>query len=586
MTRLHVFRGVAATIAAAFAVAACGSTSTNTGPTNLADPSAQVLNFPIISDVGTLDPGHVNAAADITFTNEMFNGLYKFDNNLKIVNDIATGPPDVSADGLTYTFHLRSGVKFWNGDPVTASDFVYSWNRAAYLNDAYATVFQPVVGFDQVTATPAPTAKTMSGLTAPDDHTIVAKLTSPAGYWLTELALWTADVVDQKVIGDYTDKNNPNEDTWWTQPATAVGTGPFKMVARTAKVSVEFKPVAGWWGGDTGHLTDVMATVLADQASQVQKYNAGGFNIIGPANNQPDLADILAFQNNPAKKSQVQIIPAARTTWVGFNFIKGPLAGSASNAVVGAGDVTASTTTDGGIGGRTALALAIDRAALTSVACSDVICTPATGGVISKGLAGYLGDGTDTTAKFNKDQAKSTYDQWDPNHTKLAGQVFWYNTSSANDAWAQNVVAQWKANLGIDVTVQSTDRATFFKRRQNKEYTFFRDSWGADYNHPQDWFDNLFTCAAGAIGHGGNDGYCNKTVDNLVAQADAKQLNDALPLYQQAQQQMIKDVEFAALFYGTTPYFISPKVQGAGANSLYDYRWEPVNGSSGVYITK
>src|SRR5256885_1685583 len=91
-------------------------------------------------------------------------------------------------------------------------------------------------------------AQTMSALTAPDDYTVKAQLSAPAGYWLTELALWTATLVDQKVI------QTAGEDTWWTKPETMIGSGPFKMTARTPKASMEFAPVSGWFGGSTGAL--------------------------------------------------------------------------------------------------------------------------------------------------------------------------------------------------------------------------------------------------------------------------------------------------------------------------------------------
>src|SRR2546421_10080902 len=142
-------RAAAAALAAGMLALACGGDNGAGGETMAAD---QTLTFPIQDDVQTLDPGHVSSAVDITFTQEVFSGLYKFDNNLKVVPDIATAMPDVSSDGKTYTFKMRKDAKFSNGDPIKASDFVYSWNRTAHLNDAYATVFDPVVGGTDVEA--------------------------------------------------------------------------------------------------------------------------------------------------------------------------------------------------------------------------------------------------------------------------------------------------------------------------------------------------------------------------------------------------------------------------------------------------
>ena len=96
--------------------------------------SEQTLTFPIQKDIQDLDAATMGILApDLGIGRNIFGGLYKFDAALKVVPDIAAGPPDISADGLTYTFHLRRDARFSNGDPVTAGNFVYSWNRVESL---------------------------------------------------------------------------------------------------------------------------------------------------------------------------------------------------------------------------------------------------------------------------------------------------------------------------------------------------------------------------------------------------------------------------------------------------------------------
>jgi len=84
----------------------------------------QTLSFPIAQDVADLDPAQMSSPTDVDIFRNVFSGLYKFDAALHEVPDIATGPADLSADGLTYTFHLRHGATFSNGDPITADDFI------------------------------------------------------------------------------------------------------------------------------------------------------------------------------------------------------------------------------------------------------------------------------------------------------------------------------------------------------------------------------------------------------------------------------------------------------------------------------
>ena len=104
----------------------------------------QTLSFPIAQDVADFDPAQISAPADVDVLRNVFSGLYKFDAQLREVPDLAVGLPTISSNGLTYTFHLRHDARFSNGDPITADDFLYSWNRAAAKQGEYAGLFQPV----------------------------------------------------------------------------------------------------------------------------------------------------------------------------------------------------------------------------------------------------------------------------------------------------------------------------------------------------------------------------------------------------------------------------------------------------------
>src|ERR1700737_4548627 len=146
-TSYRFLKALGVCAAAAMVLAACGNNTTTS--TNLA--ADQTLKFPILDDFGTLDPAIADAETDQEIQQNMFNGLTKFDNNLNVVPDLATKMPDVSADGLTYTFTLRKDVTFSNGDKFTSKDVLYSWNRAAAMSGAYGTSYgtnlAAIVGF-------------------------------------------------------------------------------------------------------------------------------------------------------------------------------------------------------------------------------------------------------------------------------------------------------------------------------------------------------------------------------------------------------------------------------------------------------
>jgi ABC-type oligopeptide transport system substrate-binding subunit len=428
MTGSSKFRSLAIALGALFVVVACGNTPGGSSETLAAD---QTFRFGLSNDVTSLDPAHVSSAVDITFLNEVFTGLYRFDNNLKIVPSGASALPTISADGLTWTFPLRHDVVFSNGDKVTSADWVYSWTRTLRLNDAYASNLEPIKGaFDLENGK----TTTLSGLSAPDAYTLKAQLYAPAGFFLTELAMPTAsEVLDQKAI-----TAGGGDDHWTENVSSYIGSGPWKMTARTPKQSMDFAPVKNWWGGDTGKLTGVHVDIGIDDVSRVKKFESGGYEVVGMANNGPGPDDILRYKNDPTKSKLLTIYPGARSTALGFNFIKGPFA---SKPGAKAGDDTTNAS-DPGIDGRRAFSMAIDRSQLTDIACvHSITCQPATGGVISKGLQGYLGDGADTYSKFDAAAAKALYTKWDPTGSKVKGLELRYNSNATNDKVYQNVQA-------------------------------------------------------------------------------------------------------------------------------------------------
>jgi len=392
------------------------------------------------------------------------------------------------------------------------------------------------------------TATQMSGLAKLDDYTLVVTLAKPAGYFIAEVALWPFWVVDQKVIA------TAGEDSWFTKPETLIGSGPFKMTARTPGQSMDFAPVTGWYGGKTGALSRVHVEVVADTTAQVAQYESGVFSLVGYGRQSLPPAAATRYTSDPKLRGQLSLVPIGLTFWIGFNLKTGPFAGI-----------------DAGQPGRTAFSEAIDRAALVDALCNQKTdCVAATGGLISKGLQGYLKDGADTNAKFDAAAAKAEYQAWDPDGAKVKGLTYTYDTNPFNKAVCENLSAQWKKNLGVTVACVEMDRKTFFDQRNGAcAYPMFRQSWSADYDHPQDWFDYLFVTGASSSG----SCYSNPNLDKLVAEADAAPFSQAITNYKTAGYLLIATTAFAPLVYGVQQYLSHPYVKGVGGNALYDDNW-------------
>ncbi len=152
----------------------------------------------------------------------VFSGLVSFDPQLHLTPDL-TESWDVSSDGRTYTFHLRTNAKFHNGKPVTAQDVIYSWERAASPalgSDTVLTYLGDIVGVHEMAAGQA---DHIEGLKALDEHTLQVTIDAPKPYFLLKLTYPTAFVVDKE--------NVESSDEWFRQPN---GTGPYRLREWTA----------------------------------------------------------------------------------------------------------------------------------------------------------------------------------------------------------------------------------------------------------------------------------------------------------------------------------------------------------------
>lgn len=561
--------------AASLALGACAGNNTTTG--GLA--ADQTLKFPLLDDYATLDPAVADAETDQEIGQNLFDGLVKFDNNLNVVPDIASAMPTVSADGLTYTFPLRKDVTFWNGDKVTSKDVLYSWNRAASMTGAYGTSYggnlSPIVGYSTASSNKVVGAKletlleandasvTMPGLTAPDAYTVVAKLKSPAGWWLSAIALTdsTGMVVDQNAV-------KQDFDNWWSNPATAVGTGPYKMTSRVTKQSEDFAAVPNWWGSPTPTVTKIHIDILQSAASAITAYEQGSYDLYGYGgwSQAAGVADIKRIQATGNEKDQLLLQPKVRTTWVTFNMVNDK-SRTGGGPFALAGGQTAHDL-------RLAFALAVDKTKLADVVCGNILCTPATGGLITKGLIGYLGDNADPLAKFDPAMAKTLLKGADPTGTKTANLTYAYDpeTPVFKDS-AVFLQDQWQTNLGVHVNLIAVSHHAFILARLAGKYGISRDGWQADYNHPQDWFSGLYGSALGCPDSGCTSGYSTPAFDALLAKANAEPLQAALPDYQALSQMLISDVVYVPLFYSVGAFLIKPYVTGAGSNNFVDYPW-------------
>ena len=574
-TSLRILKALALGGVTSLVLVACGGGGGTTGKT-LA--SNQTLSFPILADFGTLDPAIADAETDTEISQNMFDGLVKFDENLNIIPDLASAVPTADSTGLNYTFALRHDVKFSNGDAFTSKDVLYSWNRAAAMQGAYATNLSPIDGYGTVSTNTASGAAletllekndpsvTMTGLTAPDQYTVKVKLATPAGWFMTAIALGgsTGWIVDQNAV-------KQDFDNWWTNPATAIGTGPYKMTARVPKQSVDFAAVPNWWGSPKPTVTTVHLDVSVNDASTaITKYEQGGYDAVGYGGySSLPVADILRIQGTSNEKAQLLLQAKVRSYWVSFNMVHDAKRQAGGPFLLSDGQTAHDL--------RLAFTLAVDKTKLVSVVCQNIVCVPATGGLIPPTLIGYMGANQDPLAKFDATKAKQLLQSADPSGTKTKGMTYTYDPENAlNKPTAEFLQSQWHDNLGVDVSIAPVSHSQFIKGRLKGQYTLSRDGWQADYNHPQDWFDNLWGNVVGCPDSSCTTGYDTKAYDTLLAKADAEAMPAALADYKSLNQMLIDDVTYIPLYYSVGSFLTKSYVKGFGTNAFFDHYWNEV----------
>jgi len=500
----------------------------------------QVLRLAQAQEVRTLDPARLEQRAAIALAQNLFNGLTKFHEKTLLPQPDIAERWDVSPDGTVYTFRLRKDVSFWNGNPVTAGDFKYSWERVLGLRppSANAFLFDAIQGAAELENDKTGKVRELSGVKAINDSTLQVTLTHPANYFLAQTALWVYAVVDARTI-----TANPN---WAEPPGQVVGTGPFRLTEWT-KDRLTFGAVRGWWGSPKPRLRMVTVDVVPDPPGALQRYEAQSLDAVHGLNPR-DLARVQREH-----RAELHLVPSMRTTWVGFNFTHPPFATSKTL--------------------RRAFCESIDKEQLArQVLGNGAVGIPARS-LIPPGAPGAL-KGFPDPYPFNRAAARRLLADADPDGSRTRDLTYWTSDSPLNRRVADNLVAQWRQSLGIAVKIGVAPTGEFVRKRARHDYTLFRGSWGADYPHPHGW---LWPVARTQQDQNA-EGYSNPDLDRELAAAERMlDAGEAARKYQVVEKTYIQDLAACELYWSTERYLIKPNVRGYGGNAQLPFKWYNVS---------
>jgi oligopeptide transport system substrate-binding protein len=496
--------------------------------------TSKVLKVNDATEPGTLHPGKAETTNETWILNHVFEGLMKKDIKGNNVPGMAK-EYKMSADGLTYTFTLRDGLKWSNGDALTANDFEYAWKYVLDPATAspYSYVFYYIKGgeeYNTTTETDAAKLKTLRddvGVKATDDKTLTVVLKSPTAFFLDLCAFASYVPVDSKL--------QDSNATWANEAATYVSNGPFKITEWAHKSKVVVKKNDNYYDKDKIKLDEIDFAMVEDSATAWQMYKSGQLDL---GYTLP--AEVVA-QLKTANDKELHIAADLSFYYYEFNNTKKPF----TNVKI-----------------RQALSMAIDRKAIVeNVTQGGQI--PAYGAV----PPGIILDGKDfrvatvDTKYFTEDIAKAktllAEGLKEENLTSLSFTLL-YNTDANHKKVAEAIQDMWSKNLGVSITLENVEMKVKRDREKAFEYDVCRSGWQGDYIDPMTFMDLYKT-----KNPENNSGFSNTVYDGFINDANATNDNaKRLGLFQSAEKVLMDQMPVMPIYYYTKPYALKSTVKG------------------------
>ncbi len=552
-------------LALAMMLAGCSYSTGPVTPTQAPDIQ-QILHDALITgvagktDLATYDPAFAQDQASLRVISLVFPGLVTLDSHL-VPQNWAAESIDISADGLTYTFHIRRDLKFADGEPIDASAFAFAFNRILNpcLRSPLAFYLFPIKNaatFNaELCANPQQdlvdgTITTLIGagqpLNAQDPQTLVITLAQPASYFLTSLTYPALVAEPVALIQQYGDAN-------WTSHLTdhgGFGGSLFLFSTIDHKGHITLIRNASFWGARP-KLREIDFTIYSDETTEYAAYLAGKNDIGYPPASQYSIAK---------SASGFQMAFALQLRYLGVNWNVAPF---------------------NNLGFRQAFALAIEKQSLAQSAFQGAAI--ATNHLIPQGLAAYnpalkAPDGTQTLTG-NVTQAKALATAY---ATANCGGAFSGcpaitisvpNDSPSAQAAVNAISAMWTAVApGYPMSVQAMEPTALLQAEANHQAQCFYGSWLANYPSAEVWTSLQF--GAGALNNAGSVSApdANTLMANADAEADpTQQARD----YQAAEQLLVTQVAWiplaqTRLLWRTRSWAQGFALDAMGAPAIYD----------------
>ena len=513
----------------------CASTATWAAKvpagTQLADKQELVRNNG--SEPASLDPHKVESDVEFNIISDLFDGLVSVSPAGEIQPRLAEKWEN--KDNTVWTFHLRPGITWSDGTPITAEDIVWSWQRLVDPKTAspyasYPGSMRIVNGTDIAEGKKAPESL---GVKAINDTTLEVTLTQPNAAFLAMLAHPSLVPIDKVLVGRFGDK--------WTKPEHFVSSGAYKLSQWVVNERIVAVRNPKYWDNEHTVIKKVTYLPISSEAADVNRYKAGEIDIVYtvPINQFAQLKKTLG--------SELDVSPQLATYYYQFNTTRPPF----NDARV-----------------RKALNLALDKDIIADKVLGQgqrpawLISQPDIGGVKLQNPDYASWPMDKRIAEAKKLLAEAGFNDSHPLSFNLL-----YNTSESHQRIAIAASSMWKKNLGVEAKLQNQEWKTMLDTMHTHNFDAVRYAWIADYDDAATFLNNFRT-----VDSQNTTQYSNPDYDRaLVNAAKSKTAEERGKFYQQAEDLLGRDVPAIPVYHYVRTHLVKPWVGGFTPDKLGYY---------------
>lgn len=537
MRKGKLFATGSVTLAAAALLAACGSSSSSSSS------KPQKLAWTEAAELTTMDPSKATDRYDADQFNNVMEGLIRLSNNAKATPGMATSWKE-SKDGKTWTFNLRKGAKWSNGDEVTANDFVYSWRRTVNPKTAseYAYLFSGVKNADQIAA--GKKAVNTLGVKADGKYKLTVTLERRIPYFKLLMGFYIFFPQNQKFVEKCGSK-------YGTAAKYVLSNGPFKMTGWTGS-NLTWKLVKSntYWDKKNVKLDQVSMSVQKTQSTSYNLYQSGKL----------DETNLDAQQSKQLKGTTGWTVRKfASTRYLQYNIAKDK---NLANANL-----------------RKAISLAINKKQLaTTVGAANQAAVSFTAAGITDSSTGkdfsseVKTSATQAVQGYDKAKAKEYYKKAlkELGKKSITIQLLGDDTDDAKKV-TEFIQSALESTLGMKVEVTNVPFKTRLSRVSALKFDVVATGWTADFSDPISFLDLLSKGNANNYGKWESTTY-NKNISLSKTTGSTAARWKAMV---KADQALVEDQGVTPLYYTNEATLVKTKVKGVvfnGAGAPYNFK--------------